>query len=373
MSELLDKSTRNHKITRAGIIGILVNLLLAIIKIIIGRISNSVAIISDATNNLSDAGSSVITIIGSALSVKRPNDKHPYGYGRIEYFSGLIISVIVFVLGVEFLKSSISIIRNPEPVKFSWISVLIIAGTVIVKIFLSIYNKRVGSEVNSTALIASGTEALGDAAISFLTLISALIALFTDYKVDGYIGLIVSIFIFYSGYQLIKETFNNIIGQKISKELSQAIYAQVEQDQLVLGAYDLILNNYGPNKYIGSINVELEDFRTVKEASELFFSLQSQIYKTFGIFLVISLYSVNTNNDRAVKVRKQIQSLLSEYEYISNMHAFFLDEIDSKLRFDIIINFEIENIDALRKEIVQKIKVIYPKLHVNINVDRKFS
>jgi len=289
-------SSREKIIIRAGIIGVFANIGLAVIKIVIGSFAGSVAIISDAINNISDAASSVITILGSKLAAKDPDDKHPYGYGRIEYITALVISVVIIVVGIEFLQTSFKAVFNPKPVDFTWMAIIIMLITVFAKIILSRFNKKAGKEAMSPALIASGTEALGDAAVTTITVMAAVISLFSDIHLDGYAGILVSVFILYSGMRLVFETFNDIIGKRADKDLAHEIYEEIEKSKMIKGAYDLILHNYGPNRYLGSVNVELEDFRTVQEATEHIMPIQEKIGKMFGIFLVFGFYPVNTTD-----------------------------------------------------------------------------
>lgn len=368
-----DEKTRENLIVRAGVIGIITNLILALVKVVIGSLTASIAIISDATNNLSDAASSVITIIGSKLAAKDPDEKHPYGYGRIEYITALVISIIIIVVGLEFLKTSFLAILHPSTVTFTWTTIAIMLITILAKVWLSNYNKSIGKRANSPALVAAGTEALGDAAVTSLTVIAAILALLTGLHVDGYVGILVSAFILYSGLRLVMDTFNDIIGKRGDEELANEIYQEIEQSELIKGAYDLILHNYGPNRHLGSVNVEIEDFHSIREASELLMPLQVRISEKFGVFLVFGFYSVNTSDEFVIHARTKIAGILKVYPEVMNMHAFFIDRERKFIKFDIIVSFQLKDARKLKDEIIREIEKLYPGFQVLLNMDHRYS
>lgn len=369
----MNKDTRTKDITRAGIIGILANIGLALVKIAIGSITGSVAVVSDAVNNLSDAGSSVLTILGSFLAGKDPDEKHPYGYGRIEYITGLVISILVLVVGVEFLQTSIKAILHPNQVKFSGITIGIMILTLGIKLLLGFYTKGVGKRASSPALIASGTEALGDCAVTAVTVIAAVIALATDVAVDGYAGLIVSGFVLYSGIRLVFDTFNDIIGKRYDKEVASILYSEIEAVPMIKGAYDLILHNYGPERYIGSVNVEIEDYHTVAELSDVLLPLQALINQKYGIFLVFGFYSVNTKDTDTVVDREHLWELLKTNPDILNFHAFYIDRQEKRLRFDVTVSFRVKDNALFRQELIALLEKDYPNYTYMINIDHRYG
>ena len=364
---------RQSIIIKAGIIGVVVNVMLAAVKILIGSIAGSVAIVSDAINNISDAASSIITILGSKLATKDPDEKHPYGYGRIEYITTLIISVIIIVFGIEFLKTSFLAIWNPKDVNFTTTSIIIMIITVVVKIILSIYNKKTGAKSQSPALIASGIDAMGDAVVTSITVIAGFISILFDIHVDAYAGIVVSAFILYSGIKLVFDTFNDIIGKRADKKLTGEIYKEIEGFQFIKGAYDLILHNYGPNRYIGSINVEIEDYKTIQEATEAIRPIQKMSEEKFGILLVVGFYPVNTEDKEVIEARESILGIVRKNPGIKNMHAFFIDFDRKILQFDIIVSFTVKDIKMLKKELMTEIEEKYPSYEVHINVDYRYS
>lgn len=369
---------RLKEIFKISIIGIVVNLFLVIIKVIIGTISGSIAIISDATNNFSDAASSLITIMGSRLAAKDPDDKHPYGYGRIEYITGFIISVIVLVLGIEFMKTSFQSIFHPTNVKFDGFTLLIMILTVFIKLILGSYTAKSGKKISSPAVEASGAEALSDAVITSITIVAAFLTIAGSYffdkeiHLDGFAGLIVSGFIIYSGFRLAMETFQDIIGKRAEQELSKQLYEEIEKFSLVRGAYDLILHNYGPERYLGSVNVEVEDYLQVREVAEVLNQIQQQILDKFHIFLVIGIYSVNTQDKQVVDLRNKVWEILKQKKEILNMHAFFADQNLKIVRFDLIVSFDLKDLTTLKEQVEQKLKTVFSEYEFIINIDRRY-
>ena len=251
--------SREKIIVKTGIIGIAANIFLAAFKAAVGLISNSIAVTLDAVNNLSDALSSVITIIGAKLANRRPDKKHPLGHGRIEYLSAMIVSAIVLYAGIASIVESIKKIIHPETADYSAPALIIIASAVIVKIILGRYVKAQGKRANSKALIDSGSDALFDAILSASVLISAIIYITTDVSLEAYVSVIISAFIIKSGIEMITETFNDILGHRADSELTTKIKQILCEEPEVRGAYDLVLTNYGPDRNYGSVHLELPD------------------------------------------------------------------------------------------------------------------
>lgn len=363
---------REKIILKAGLVGIGANAGLAAIKLLISSITGSVAIASDAVNNISDAASSVITILGSKLASKDPDDKHPYGHGRIEYITGLIIAVIVIVAGIEFLKTSVYAILHPKKVVYSWITVLIMSITILAKVALSVYNKKAGKRANSPAVMASGADALGDAAVTSITVIAAVISLFAETHIDGYAGVIVSGFILYSGIKLVTEIFHDIIGKRADRTLADEIYKEIKKTPAVKGAYDLVLHNYGPNRYLGSVNVEIEDTFTVREVTEILNPIQEHIVDVFGIYISFGIYAVNSTDEKIIESRTKIKKILNQWPEIFNMHAFYINEERKTIRFDIIVTFKVKDDRKLKEDIAKEIEQEFPHYKTMIKIDHKF-
>lgn len=361
---------REKKIIKTAFIGIVTNVILASIKIFIALASNSVAIISDAVNNLSDAFSSLITIFGSKLAQKLPDESHPYGYGRVEYIGGLIVSIVVLMLGFEFLKTSIENIIEPVTTTFTQALLIILFIAIFVKFAIAFYYKKMGNLTKSIALKAVGQEALGDAIISCVILVSAGLSYFANIQVDGYAGALASLFIIYNGVILIKETFDRIIGGRVEKEVSDEIYKAVKECEIVLDAYDLILHNYGVERYVGSINVEIDEHMKISEISQRLNELQIEIYRRYRIYLVFGIYSVNLGQN---DTKECVKNLLSEFKSILNLHAFFINTDKKTVRFDVVVSFKERNLDELRAKMESVVSAQFPGYKIFIVIDREFA
>ena len=263
------ENNREKTVISTSVISIVANIILAVFKAVIGFLANSIAIISDAVNNLSDALSSIITIVGTKLAGKDPEKKHPYGYGRIEYMTSLVVSGIVLYAGIATFVESIKKIIHPEKPDYTIISLIILIAGILVKCILGIYVKKKGKDVNSDSLIASGSDAFNDALLSISVAISAIIFMVFNISLEAYVSVILSLFIIKSGLELIKESVDNILGVRIESDLSKKIKEEIQKEADVQGAFDLILNNYGPDKYWGSIHIEVADTLSVADVDKI--------------------------------------------------------------------------------------------------------
>ena len=263
------ENNREKTVISTSVISIVANIILAVFKAVIGFLANSIAIISDAVNNLSDALSTIITIVGTKLAGKDPEKKHPYGYGRIEYMTSLVVSGIVLYAGITTFVESIKKIIHPEKPDYTIISLIILIAGILVKCILGIYVKKKGKDVNSDSLIASGSDAFDDALLSISVAISAIIFMVFNISLEAYVSVILSLFIIKSGLELIKESVDNILGVRIESDLSKKIKEEIQKEADVQGAFDLILNNYGPDKYWGSIHIEVADTLSVADVDKI--------------------------------------------------------------------------------------------------------
>ena len=364
---------RDKIIINTSIKGIVVNIILVIFKAIIGLFANSIAIILDAVNNLSDALSSIITIIGTKLARKAPDKKHPYGHGRIEYFASVIIAVIVLVAGLTSFKESVLKIISPEETNYTVISLIIISVTVITKFVFGKYVKNVGDKVNSSSLKASGTDAFFDAILSFSTLVAGIISIIWNLNIEGFLGIIIAIIIIKSSIEILKETIDNMIGTRIDQNLAKNIKDTINQFDNVNGTYDLILHNYGPNDVMGSAHIEVPDEITAKDIHVLTRTIETKIYKEFGIILTLGVYASNTRSKDSLEIKKSIESIIKDYDSILQMHGFYIDDLNKTVMFDLIIDFEEKETERIKNEIINKLKEKYPKYNYSIIIDNDFS
>lgn len=368
-----EKDNRAKFIRETSVIGIFANLLFSAIKLAVGLVANSISIISDAVNNLTDALSSVITIIGIRLANKPPDYKHPLGHGRVEYLTSLVIASIIILTGFEFLKESIERIFNPSTPTYQIYQIILVAVTVIGKGLLSAYFISAGKKANSDALIGSGQDAKMDVLATIATIVGAVITYATGLHVDGYIGVLLSIFILYTGYDLIRDTIDDLIGIRPNHELAYALKDEIAKYPPIMGAYDLILHNYGPTLKIGTVNVEIPDYVNIEKAYEAMDAAQKSIYHKHHIFLTFGVYSVNTYDQEIVKLREQVSAKVFEITGVKNIHNFNYDKATKLLRFDVIVDFNIKDFHKFREQVDQKVKEIQPDITTQINIDLDYS
>ena len=351
----LDK--RDRIIVRTSVVGIVTNVLLAAFKAAVGLASHSIAVVLDAVNNLSDALSSIITIVGTKLSGKLPDKKHPLGYGRIEYLSAMIVAGIVLYAGITSLVESVKKIIRPETPEYSTVSLVIIAVAVVVKIVLGKYVKAQGKKVNSCALAASGSDAMFDAVLSFSVLLSAIVFLVFKVSLEAYVGAVISCFIVKAGLEMMSETVNEILGQRPDKETTAKIKRLLAEEPGVRGAYDLILYNYGPDKNLASVHLELPDTMTVEEVDRLTRRLERRVYGETGVILVgVGVYSCNTKDSEVARIFKDVRDKVLSHEWALQVHGFHVDVPSKEMRLDVVMSFDIrpkDGVEILRREIGQ--------------------
>ena len=360
---------RNKLIVRTSIIGILANVLLAGFKMVVGLFAHSIAIILDAVNNLSDVLSSLVTIVGNKLANKAPDRKHPLGHGRVEYISALIVSAIILYAGVTAAIEAVKKIINPETPNYTTVTLFIIAVAVVVKIVLGLFVSKQGKKAKSGALEASGKDALFDAVISASVLASAIIYLTTKVSLEAYVAVIISIFIIKAGIEIMAETISEILGKRADADLTKKVKEILNREPEVRGAYDLLLNNYGPNKNYASVHLELPDTMTVDEVDVLTRKLEMNVYRETGIILTgVGVYSYNTSDTEVAHIRNEIQEMVMAHDWSLQMHGFYLDIEKHTMRFDVVLSFDIdpkEGIDIIRKEVQEA----YPEYELNIIAD----
>lgn len=364
------KTNRKQAIIKTSIIGIITNFLLSGFKAGIGLLSSSIAIVLDAVNNLSDALSSIITIIGTKLAGRVPDKEHPFGHGRIEYLSSLIISIIILYAGLTSFIESTKKIINPELPNYSKVTIIILVVAIITKIVLGLYFKKIGKKVNSDSLTNSGQDALMDSIISTSTLLAAIVYLTLHISLEAYLGIIISIIIIKSGIDMIKSTLSQILGERVESSLATSIKKTVADTPKVNGAFDLTLNNYGPETYIGSIHIEVEDSLPAAEIDKLAREITTKVYKEHNVLLsAIGIYSINTKDKEVVAIRKEINNIVSSYKSVLQLHGFYLDKKEKTISFDIILDFEDKNRIETYKEIYDKVQDKYPNYKIIITMD----
>jgi len=366
---------REKIIIKTSIIGIAANLFLSGFKAFIGLITGSIAIILDSINNLSDALSSIITIVGTKLAAKPADKKHPFGHGRVEYLTALVIAVIILYAGITACIESVKKIIHPVTPEYTGISILIISLAVIVKIILGLYVKASGKKVNSDSLIASGQDALMDSIISASTILAALIFLFFHISLEAWLGLLISFAIIKAGLDTIKETISKILGERIDSKLSKEIKAEIRNiDKEIYGAYDLVLNNYGPDQHLGSVHIEIPDTWTADKIDNISRKISKVIFNKYRIMMTaIGIYSVNTKNNSAAEIRNKVSSIVFSHKEIIQMHGFYVDEKNKEMRFDIIVSFDSLSMEQLFNHVVEDVRKAFPEYDVQVQFDIDIS
>ena len=349
-------------------VGIVVNLLLAAFKAGVGILSNSIAVVLDAVNNLSDALSSIITIIGAKVAGKKPDKKHPLGHGRSEYISALIVAAIVMYAGITSLVESVKKIFDPGQPHYTTASLVIIGVAVITKILLGRYVKAKGEQTGSGALVASGTDALSDAAISAGVLITALIYTVKGISLEAYMGVIISGFIIKAGYEMISDTVSDILGRRTDIEISKRIKQIIVAEPSVLGAYDLFVHNYGPEREYASVHIELPADMTVDKVDVLTRKINEKVYRETGVVMTaVGVYSRNAGS-KAEDMRTQIEEVVLKHEWALQMHGFYIDEEKKRIRFDVVMSFDIAHSEGVRI-LRDEIREICPEYEIIIVAD----
>ena len=360
---------REKVIVKTSIIGIVTNLFLVGFKAFVGLVSNSIAVILDAVNNLSDALSSVVTIIGAKLGAKQPDKKHPLGYGRIEYLSSMIVAALVLYAGITSLVESIKKIVSPEEADYNAVSIIIISVAIVVKLILGMYVKRRGKAVNSGALIASGSDALFDAILSASVLASAVIYLLFKVSLEAYVGVLIALFIIKAGIEMMIETLNDIIGKREDPETIKELKQIICAEEHVRGAYDVTIFNYGPNKNYGSVHVELPDTLTVDDVDRITRRIQIDVFQKTGIILTgIGVYSYNTSDDEAARMRNELQKTVLSHDWALQMHGFYADTEKKTARFDVVVSFDVDRKEAL-ETLYGEACALYPDYEIAIVPD----
>lgn len=373
-SHAVDEKNRERTIIKTSIIGIIANVFLAAFKAVVGLLSHSIAIILDSVNNLSDAGSSLITIIGTKLAKKQPDRKHPWGHGRAEYLSSMIISVIILYAGITSLIESVKKIITPETPDYSTAAIIIVSVAVVVKILLGTFVKRTGKRVNSDSLVNSGTDALMDSIISASVLAAAIIFLVWHISLEAWLGAVISVVIVKSGIEMLRETISHLLGQRVSVETARKVRECIMSFPQVHGVYDLIFHDYGPEKFNCSGHIEVPDTLSAREIDQLQRQITIELYVRHGIILTaLSVYTFSVTDDRDNAVRSEIYSIAMSVEHVLEAHGFYLDEEQKRIQFDIIVSFDAPDRDAVYNDVVSRVRKKYPEYELYCTLDTDFS
>ena len=364
---------RSSQIIRTSWIGIITNVLLASFKAVVGIVASSVAIVMDAVNNLSDALSSVITIVGTKLSQRPADRKHPFGFGRIEYFSAIIIAVIVLSAGITSLIESVKKIFDPTEPSYTTTTLIVIVVAIVVKLVLGQYVKKKGEQLKSDALIASGSDALFDAIITLATLVSAGVMLLWGVSLDGILGALISIVIIKAGIEMLASPVNELLGTSISAELTNQIKKEVSDFDGVLGVFDLILHNYGPDVKIGSLHINVYDTMSAYDIHGLTRRISIQMMERHGIILTIGVYAVATGENRRAELQSKVMQSLAAHNEIVQVHGFYYSEKDNMLSVDVVPDISVHDDATFISQLTNEIQPLVPDMKVVIIIDHNYS
>ena len=364
---------RSSQIIRTSVIGIVANMLLAAFKAVVGIIASSVAIVMDAVNNLSDALSSVITIIGTKLSQRPADREHPFGFGRIEYFSAIIIAVIVLSAGITSLIESVKKIFAPTEPSYTTATLIVIIVAIVVKLVLGGYVKRKGKELSSDALIASGSDALFDAIITTATLVSAGVMLIWGFSLDGILGALISVVIIKAGIEMLASPVNELLGARVSPELVKEIKQEVMGFEGVLGVYDIILHNYGPDVMIGSLHISVPDSMSAHEIHGLTRNIVTQMFQNHGIIMTVGIYGVADEEGLRTELQSKVIQALATHKELVQVHGFYYSEKDNMLSVDVVPDIDVHDDNALRLKLMEELQALVPDMQVAVVIDHNYS
>ena len=373
----MDEIKREKEIVRTSFVGIIGNIFLVGFKAFIGLISGSVSIIMDALNNLTDALSSIITIIGTKLSNKRPNKKHPYGYGRIEYITSTLIAFLILFAGgmaiYESIKSIIDHFQNGTMPEFETYSIIIIAAAIVVKIGIGLFFRYKAKKTESEALDASGKDALFDSILSTSTLIGMFVAKYAGFYIEGYLGIIIGLFILKSGIGVLKESLSSIIGERFDKEIVNKIKNDINQIEGVLGSYDLILNSYGHNKNIGSVHIGVKDDLSASEIQDIQREIFTLMYTKYNTIMTVGIYAENMSDEYTKAVYEGVLAIIKNYNTVLQIHGFYVDKEKKFINYDLVISFDDKEPLETIKKIKEETEAKNPEYTVIINYDQDFT
>lgn len=374
----MDKGIRLKIGYLGSVVGVIINIILFTIKLSIGLVTSSIAILADAFNNLSDVAASLVTIIGFKLSSMPPDKKHPYGHGRLEYISASIVATLVMVVGFQFIRTSVERILNPKIVIFQWIPFILMCISIIFKIWLSRFNIRLGKKIDSAALKASGADALGDVFTTLVVTISLLASKFVDFNFDGYIGIIVSVFILLAGFGIFKDTLSKLIGEYPDEDIIQGITEALLSYDYISGVHDLIIHNYGPGKMMGTVDVEIPPFIDVITIHDIIDKAERELSEQFDIKLVIHMDPVGFESKEVTLIRNEIKHIIKEKDYIRSFHDLVLIESfqEKVIVFDLVVDGNIINTNEkeinLKDEIMSKLLDFDSRYEYDVRLDKEY-
>lgn len=368
----INPEDREGMVTVTSMIGVIVNILVALLKVVVGLLSSSIAIVSEGVNNAADALTSILTLIGTKLAGKHPDEKHPFGYGRIEYLTSLLIAILILVSGTEMLINAIKLIFMPEELKISFISLMIVAISAIIKYLLGTYTISMGKRAESSALQAVGIECKNDSFVSLLTIITSIIFIVFHISIDAYAGILISLIIIKAGLTVLMNTVSELIGRPGEHDLANKIYQEIRSTKGVLAAVDMMLHNYGPNAWSGSVNLEIDHEKTVGEIYQILHALQLKIMHEYHVTMVFGIYAVDNDHEEVRQLREKITEFVRKKEHVKSYHAVYLEPDTNRIYCDFIVDYKLKDWENLREEFTDYLKEYYPENELILTIETEF-
>ena len=370
-----DPTVRRRYGILCGSVGVALNLLLSLGKFIAGLSVNSIAVIADAANNLSDAGSSVITMAGFKLAGQKPDPAHPFGHGRIEYISGLIVSMAILLMGFELLKTSVEKIFSPEETVFSIAAIVILCASIAVKLYIFFYNKKIAAKINSSAMAATATDSVSDCLATAATLLSIILSAATGINLDGYCGVIVALFILFAGFKAAKDTVNPLLGQKPDPEFVKQIEKTVLSHEEVVGIHDLVVHDYGPGRIMISLHAEVSDKENILKIHDVIDNIEKELQKKLECHAVIHMDPISTDDENTLKLKKEINEIVKKENPEFSIHDFRVvaGDTHTNIIFDLLIPYGIsDDEETIKKKIDDEVKKLNKNYFTVIEIDKNF-
>ncbi len=367
-----DPNSREGVILTTSGLGVIVNVLCSVLKIVIGLAVSSIAVVSEGLNNATDAASSLLTIVGTKLAGKHPTEKHPFGYGRVEYLTSLIIAGLILYTGIESFTGAVDGILHPYEMELSFVITGIIAVSAVIKLFLGTYMIREGKRIDSGSLVAVGKECRADCIVSVMTIVATLVYLLFDLSLDAYAAVVTSLFIIKTGAEVLKDTVSELLGKPGDKALAQELYRVIREEPMVLNAADMMLHNYGPDAYSGSVNIEIDCGRTVEEVYSNIHALQLRIMHEYQVTMVFGIYAVNNDRETLKELREYIARFVREQEHVRSFHALYIDPKNNDIYCDLVVDYSLRDWDALEEEFRTYMHERYPQNRVEVVIETEY-
>lgn len=367
-----DPNEREGVITAVSALGIAVNLLIAAAKVVLGLFASSIAIVSEGVNNASDAMTSVLTLVGSRLAGKHPDAKHPFGYGRVEYLTSLVIAGLILFTGIEMLISSVRLIFEPSELNVSVPALAVVAVSAVIKFLLGVFTVSAGKRSGSGALVGVGLDCRNDSFISVVTILSAVIFIVSGVSVDAYVGALMSLLVVKAGFDVLRDTVSELLGRPGDAELAAKLYREIRSTPGILGAVDMMLHNYGPDAYSGSVNVEIDHEKTVGEVYDFLHALQLRIMREYNVTLVFGVYAVDGDHEEVRGIRQRIAEFVRAHEHVKSFHAVYLDPASPRLYCDLIVDYELRDWSLLRGEFTDFMRESFPERELVLTIETEF-